>query len=93
MPCIRGTYYGEGPLSQVKFKISNFNKNKRKDIASEDICLTTMGKTLSAFVMGQLERSVVRDLGLASPQAPGGDVHLGLLGYKGKINCGRTNTG
>jgi alpha-L-fucosidase len=84
--------FGEGPSTLQKVETGNFNEDKQKDLAAEDVRFTTKGNSVYAFVMGRPETAVVNALGLWSPQQPGKIERVQILGHGGNVKWEQANS-
>ena len=98
---------GEGIFASRPWKISGqtsapvssaesamFNEDKRKPLTAEDVRFTTKGQTLYAFVMGWPEKlATIAPLGSNSKYAPGKIENVELIGFPGKLQWTRKETG
>src|SRR5438876_1200964 len=75
-------------------EIAMFNEDKRKPLTAEDVRFTTKGQTLYAFVMGWPEKvAIIAPLGSNSKYAPGKIENVELVGFSGKLQWTRKETG
>ena len=98
---------GEGIFASRPWKISGqtsapvssaesamFNEDKRKPLTAEDVRFTTKGQTLYTFVMGWPEKlATIAPLGSNSKYAPGKIENVELVGFPGKLQWTRKETG
>jgi alpha-L-fucosidase len=71
-----------------------FNESKRKPLTAEDVRFTRKGQTLYAFVMGWPEKqAIIAPLGAATRHATGKIENVELLGFKGKLQWTRADSG
>jgi alpha-L-fucosidase len=73
---------------------TSFNEKNRKPLTADDLRFTAKGQALFAFVMGWPEKqAVIAPLSSRSPHAPGKIERVELLGFPGKLNWMRDDSG
>jgi alpha-L-fucosidase len=86
--------FGEGPATQRTSANEKFNENRRKALTAQDVRFTTRGRTLYAFVMGWPdEEAVIAPLAANGPLTTGRINNVELLGFPGKVQWTRDETG
>jgi alpha-L-fucosidase len=87
--------YGVGPSTTPVSSDAKFNESKRRELTAEDLRFTRKGQTLYAFFMGRPVSGEVMVAPLArnSTHAAGEIRSVELLGYDGRLQWSRDETG